>query len=472
MGVQKLCMSRDATIEIVSSSVGGTSPGVDSDDGPARLMRSGGQTDLDTDDYPQVTAHVNVDSPAGTVKELSKNTFVIREEGEQREITSFELIDDALDLVFVFDDTGSMNSEIDGAKAGVTDLTNSVDNRNIDARYALVTFKDDIEVDQRFTTSASNLKSSVDRLTASAGGDVPEANFDAIERALDLDWRSDAQQVIVDITDAPSHYRGDGSSYSDYTFDEVTRDLRKAGVTFISIGPDKENKTDSLKSVASEVGGLWTDIKGVRLSGSKDAPDNFQRVLERISSLVASTYVLTYLSCAPPGEQTPVEITLDHPKYRRVSDTGRVNVLDHHDLHPDCLKDEKLIEEKESTTEAPGVTKLDTDEESDDPPGVTKSDDTPGVSKVDEGTEVVDIALIPDRDTVSKGDQLSLTVRDETGSRVESAEVRAASETAVTDSRGTCKVTLNKVPQETLTVIKEDDEMEYGSDSVTITVEE
>lgn len=467
-------MSRDATIEIVSSSVGGSSSKSSTNDGPAKLMQSGGRTDLDTDEYPHVTAHVNVDSPSGTVKGLGEETFEVRENGEEREITSFEFIDDALDLAFVFDDTGSMSREIDGAKAGVTDLTDSIDNRGIDARYALVSFKDDVEVDQRFTTNASRLKSSVDRLAASGGGDVPEANFDAIERALDLDWRSNAQRVIVDITDAPSHYRNDGSGFSEYTFDDVTQHLREGDVTFISVSPDQENRTDSLKSVAGDVGGLWTDISGVRSSGSGGSPDNFQRVLERISSLIASTYVLTYFSCAPPGERTPVEIALDHSRYRRVSDTGRVDVPSHFERHSDCLSGGGGVvkEETESDKDTPGVTKLDATETADEPPKVTKTDDGPGVSAVDDAEDVVDIALVPDRDTVDRGDSLSVTVRDETGSRLEGVTVTGASGEAQTDSRGTCQLTVTEVPEETITATKEGDGTEYGSDSVTVTVRE
>jgi Mg-chelatase subunit ChlD/uncharacterized protein YceK len=452
-------MSQNATIEVVSSSVKG---GSSDNEGPAKLMRSGDPTNLDTADYPHVTAYVNVDSASGTIRGLEEETFEVHEDGDEREILSLDFIDDALDLVFVFDDTGSMSAEIDGAKAGVTELTDSIDARDINARYAIVSFKDDVEVDQSFTSRASHLKSSVDQLSASSGGDVPEANFDAIERALDLNWRKNAQRVIVDITDAPSHYRGDGSGFSDYTFDEVTQHLRETEVTFISVGPDQENQTDSLKSVAGAVGGLWTDIRRVRTASGNDAPDNFQRVLERISSLIASTYVLTYFSCAPPGKQTPVKITLDHPDYRRVSDTARVNVPGKYDLHPDCssIGDATKYSEK-STDDTPSVTKLNEDD--------TK-DSEPKVTKLDPPSEVIDIALLPEQTEVKRGQALTVTVRDEDGSCLEDVTVEAPNSTGTTDSRGTCRITLTETPEATLTATKEG--TMYGSDSVTINVQD
>lgn len=471
-------MSKDADLEIVSSSVGGGGSR-SSDDGPARLMRSDERTELETGEYPHVTAHVNVESGSSTISSVNTDTFDIFEGGSEREVISLEFIDEALDLAFVFDDTGSMGGEIDGAKAGVTDLTDSIDGRNIDARYALVSFKDDVEVDQRFTARASSLKSSVDQLRASGGGDRPEVNFDAIERALDLDWRADAQRVIIDITDAPSHYAGDGSGFSDYTFGKVASDLQDAAVTFISVGPDKENRTDSLKSLAGEVGGLWTDISGVRSSSSfgSSSPDNFQRVLERISSLIASTYVLTYFSCAPPGKRTEVEIALDHPDYRRDSDTAVVDVPERFDLHPDCTNATGVTE---TGTDEPSITKVtDSEEEVDDTPGVTRLDDPNddealSVTRVDdEPEEPVDLVVMPDRMEVTVGEELTVTVRDGSGERLEDATVEIPSDDTRTDRRGTCQVTFKKPGEKTVTATKVgDDDIKYTTTTATITVYE
>jgi hypothetical protein len=474
-------MTTDATIEIVSSSLGEGSSDESDRDGPARLMRPDDTTDLDTEEYPEVTAHVNVESTDGAINDVGREHFSVTEDGEAREVISFDYLSDALDLVFVFDDTGSMGSEIDGAKAGVTDLTDKIDKTGVDARYALVSFKDDVEIDQRFTKRAGSLKSSVDALRAGGGGDTPEANFDAIERALDLNWRTNAQQVIVDITDAASHYRGDGSGFSEYTFEEVARDLQKADVTFISVGPDRENRKSSLKSLAGEVGGLWTDIGDLRsgVFSSGTGSENFQRVLNRITSLVASTYVLTYFSCTKPGTTADTKITFDAPGYQIASDTASVSVPGHFELHPDCTAGGDRVPQPDSKKEddGPAVKKLEASETGDnDPPSVAAVDDgddggsdTPGVVRTDEESDedLTSLAVITD-DHVSAGSRLQVTIRDETGARVENATVAAAGETATTDSRGQCQFTFDTPGEVTITVKKDKG---YQSDSKQINVE-
>lgn len=472
-------MSKDAAVEIVSSSLSGGDAEDSSDDRPARLMRSEDLIELDTQEYPEITAHVNVESSEGTIEDLDKRAFEVHENEDNREILDFDFINDALDLVFVFDDTGSMGDEIDGAKAGVTDLTDSIDSTNIDARYGLVTFKDDVEIDQHFTPKATELKAAVDALEATGGGDAPEANFDAVEHALDLDWRTDAQRVIVDITDASSHYQGDGSEFSNYTFEDVVLDIQVADVTFIAVSPDTDNKTSSIKSVAGEVDGLWTDIDELRsgLFSKNTSAENFQKVLERITSLVASTYILTYFSCIPPGDRAEVELIFNHPDYETARDTASVSVPSKFELHPDCEKTGKVVDagaeaNSPKTADTPSVRKVETTDAK--PGGPDKSDGSaPRVKKVeDEESEARDLALIIDDDVVASGDTINVTVRDESGGRVEGAKVETSSQTVTTDSRGTCSLRLTDPGDVSIQATKEGDGEEYNVVSTTVSVQE
>lgn len=469
-------MATYVDVNIVSSSLEAASDS-GSEGGPAKLMKGDHRTDLEADDYPKVTAHVNLEPESGTVGEVENRHFTVTEGGDDaREILSLEFMNDAVDLAFVFDDTGSMGGEIEGAKAGVTDLTTAIDEKDVDARYALVTFKDsDVEVDQGFTRRASRLKSKVDDLSASAGGPRPEANFDAIERALDLNWRSDSQCVIVDITDAPSHYRGDGYGTTEYTFDQVARDIRKEQVSFISVAPDRDNRTDSIKTLTGEVGGLWTDISELR-SGILSTADTggFEDVLDRISSLLASTYVLTYASCAPPGERTEVRIDFDHPTFDGGYDTAWLSVPSRYELPPECRE--------RTTTTGSGTTGTTTGSDTTEAAPVERVDDeadTPGVTRVDDPDddapkvtreEVVDLAVLPDETAVDAGGEVAFEVRSEKGSRVEGATVTAAGHTATTGSRGRASVRFDETGEYTVEVAKPDGEEDYGSDSVTITV--
>lgn len=465
-------MPESISLEIVASGIGESTSERSSDEGPAKLMRPDEGVNLDTNEYPRVTAAVNVETDDGTITGVSTDRFSVYEAGTEREVVSLGHPNEKLDLTFVFDDTGSMSSEIGGAKAGVTDLTDAIDEKDIDARYALVTFKDDVEVDQRFTKRAGRLKSAVNELQARGGGDAPEDNFDAIERALELQWREEATNVIVDITDAPSHYRGDGSGFSEYTLDEVAEDLMKDELTFISVAPNKESPVDSIKTLTSKVDGLWTDIAGLRSGlfrsfSSSETSENFQKVLERITSLLASTYTLTYFSCTPPGEKREVTIEFTHPEYGSASDDARVSVPSRFDLPPEC--------EEETTPTVSRVSDAEKLEEGPtDSPKIAEAegDDAPDVSLVDDSEPVTDVAILPDATEVAPGDEVELTVRDENGDRVTGATVKTPEQTVQTDERGTCTLEFTEPGEVTVTVSEVSGDRSYGSDSVTISVVE
>lgn len=417
----------------------------DSDDsssensGPARLGRKGdidSNEAIDTSDYPLVDIHVNADLEE-TV-ELEQTDFTVCEEGEQTDIEAFDFRASSLDLVFVFDDTGSMGDEIAGAKRGITKLTNAVADRSIDAQYGLVSFKDSVEIDQGLTSDPAEIKRKIDRLKASGGGDYPEANFDAIEKALDLNLRDDAETVFVDITDATSHYRNDGSGYSDYLKHEVADDLNDAEVTFVAIAPDRDEEAflmsdekankGSLKSLAGDVSGIWTDID----------EEDFDWVLDRIIALLVGTYIITIHTCTPPGNQRSLTVEFDHPRFESDSDTAWMSIPSHETLPPECAEEEgelKKAGESGVDTRTDPVGKRDdlgVEERSEDE--VTKSDDS--------DSEPIPLAIEANKTSISPGDTVEITVRDQNG-RVADASVTGPGVNANTSDRGTVSVTVD-----------------------------
>lgn len=395
-------------IEVTTGGFDGETP----DDGPARLARAGAGVGLSTESYPTLTVPVRIDANESRYPTATSETFQIEEGRRKRPVTGVERIDSPLDLAFVFDDTGSMSAEIDGAKAGVRDLAERIHDRGIDARYALVTFKDDVEVDTPFTTDVTRLDSDVAALEAAAGGDVPEANFDAVHRALNLNWRADARRVVIDITDAPSHYAGDGSGFSSYTFDDVTAALRETETTFIAVAPDLDDEQRSVKTLAEAANGLWADVAAVRDGsfGDENPSQSFVAVLERITELVADRCEVTYESAATPGERTPVTVRLDSPGF----DTARA----------------------ETFVSPPADAEPRSDAGSADEPTMPAT--TP------------DVALMLQRDRAPAGGEVVVTVRDETGDRVAGATVTGGNEPVETDDRGRCRVPLASTGETTL----------------------
>jgi hypothetical protein len=234
--------------------------------------------------------------------------------------------------LFVFDDTGSMWDEIGTMKTKCKELTDAIEAAGIDARYALVSFKDSPEIDQSWTSDATVFKSAIDALSATGGGDEPEDNLDAIEMGLGLGFRAEAQKIIIDITDAHTHYAGDGSGYADYTMPEVEYDLISYGVALFVVSPDfgtmtavKGNQgmavpltsstTDNDKKIlAEDVGGLWMDI---------DAAD-FAEILDSIVGVITTAYHIDYTTTDPAEDCTDrtVRITVHDPLEGIDSDTG------------------------------------------------------------------------------------------------------------------------------------------------------
>ena len=198
------------------------------------------------------------------------------------------------DIVFVFDDTGSMDDEIGTMKRNVNELVESLEGYGIRARYALVTFKDSPSLKLPFTTNVSLFTQRVSKLYASGGGDTPEDDLDAIAMALRLNYSRLSQKILILITDAPTHYAGDGSGYSDYTIHEIAEMLRKQGVLLIVVSPNfgSINPKNDVRELAVLTGGLWIDIHSA----------DFGRILQKVIDSIGESYEIQYkTSLKPPG---------------------------------------------------------------------------------------------------------------------------------------------------------------------------
>jgi hypothetical protein len=146
-----------------------------------------------------------------------------------------------MDVIFVVDDTGSMQPAIDNVKSEVGALISAVeDSSNHDFQMGLVTFRDTIEVDLDLGSPVSDLRERVMGLVASGGDELPEASDEAMNtviNGLDQDdrppgsqhgdfdgvFRPEALKIVVLITDAlPAGFDDD----FDPGFDDVNADLR------------------------------------------------------------------------------------------------------------------------------------------------------------------------------------------------------------------------------------------------------
>lgn len=113
-----------------------------------------------------------------------------------------------VDLMVVFDTTGSMGGAIDEAKVAALDLADLVLG-GLHGRIGLVQFRDagdspEVELVRGLSSDADDFSSGLATLQANGGGDTPEAQLAGILTALNgVDWKAGATKIVTVITDAP-----------------------------------------------------------------------------------------------------------------------------------------------------------------------------------------------------------------------------------------------------------------------------
>lgn len=117
------------------------------------------------------------------------------------------------DLLFLMDTTASMSRYIQAAKEQVMSIVNDVKVaffNQAEVRIAVVGYKDHSDTPNieflDFTPSVDQVRSFVQKLTATGGADVPEDILGGIRQALNATWKQQTR-CIIHIADAPPHGR-------------------------------------------------------------------------------------------------------------------------------------------------------------------------------------------------------------------------------------------------------------------------
>lgn len=115
-----------------------------------------------------------------------------------------------VDIAFVIDSTGSMMPYIEEAKRHARVEADRIARQgDLDIRLALVAYRDHPPQDSSFVTQVTRFTGPFDleltRMAAAGGGDRPEAVWDGVMAAINLDWREGADHIIFLIGDSPPH---------------------------------------------------------------------------------------------------------------------------------------------------------------------------------------------------------------------------------------------------------------------------
>lgn len=109
-----------------------------------------------------------------------------------------------VDLVFIVDCTGSMGPYIKQAQENIQKIAETVSRTAFSVRLALVEYRDHPPQDTTFVTRVhdftffvNEMKTWVDGMSASGGGDVPESVACALHKATSLSYRENATKMCV-----------------------------------------------------------------------------------------------------------------------------------------------------------------------------------------------------------------------------------------------------------------------------------
>jgi hypothetical protein len=274
------------------------------------------------------------DPNGNPVGNLKPDNVKVYEDGKEAKIVDFRGVGQGrpVDIVFVLDVTESMQPYIDAVKQNVIAFAQDLASNNRDYRLGLVTFEDyvvseypDCNCAYR-NTMTSDVKTFTDwvgSLHAGGGGDIPEDQLDALSYAASFPFRPEAEGIIIIVTDAPPHHKGDGSAFTQHdqafwdhhkdknadvtnlTGDDVAATLKKNGLTLYAVVPPPFIAPEYEQIVDATHGRSYNIIT---------EEGRFPELVREIGHSIATEYSLTYRTPRPieDGTSRNVELKIDY----------------------------------------------------------------------------------------------------------------------------------------------------------------
>lgn len=212
------------------------------------------------------------------------------------ELASYEPKAKKLDVMFVFDTTGSMGDELLYLQKEFEDIANRIADQN--TRFSVNFYRDleDVYVvrSNEFTTDIQATSALINSECAMDGGDYPEAVDLALKNAVfEHDWNEDSVKLMFIILDAPPHDTEEVKA----NLQEVIIEAAKKGIRIIPIASSGiDPKTEGLlRDLAMLTGGTYTfltDDSGI--GGGHLEPTIGSYEVERLNDLIVRLVKLYY----------------------------------------------------------------------------------------------------------------------------------------------------------------------------------
>ena len=166
----------------------------------------------------------------------------------------------ALDIMFVFDTTGSMSDELYYLQKEFEDIAKRTADQN--TRFCINFYRDEgdtyVVKSNEFTSDTAELVRQLNNENADGGGDYPEAVDQALNNGIfQHSWNSESVKLLFLILDAPPH---NGEPQIDDSLKRSIMEAARQGIRIIPIassGVDIETET-FLRTSAIMTGGTYT----------------------------------------------------------------------------------------------------------------------------------------------------------------------------------------------------------------------
>ena len=209
---------------------------------------------IDTGNYPQITAYVQLgssnDASYISKTDLTKKNIDITDTGVTIKDYSIEKVQyDEADIVLCFDMSGSMAEEVDDLKdAGYK----FVDSMSEIEKVALVGFSDDIIIDSPFSGNPDELRPVIDTINSNYGTNM----YSAIQYSLGKFTKKNVNNILIMLTD--------GCDTSNTPLDQTRETVRSQsisqGATVYAIGLGNEVDANYLQTVADAGNGKFVYV--------------------------------------------------------------------------------------------------------------------------------------------------------------------------------------------------------------------
>jgi len=273
-----------------------------------------------------------IDQGGAPVGNLRADDLQVLEDGKPAKIIDFRGAGQGrpVDIVFVLDITESMQPYIDAVKQNVIAFAQDLAANNRDYRLGLVTFEDYVvskypdcncPYQQKMTSNVSEFTGWVGGLHAGGGGDIPEDQLDGLAYAATFPFRPNSEAILILITDAPCHVKGDGpdpegdaayrdhhpgmNDVTDQTGDSVADLLKKQGITLYAVVPPPFIAPQYAQIVDATHGRSYNIVT---------EEGRFSELVREIGHSIATEYSLTYRTPRPieDGTDREVELTVNY----------------------------------------------------------------------------------------------------------------------------------------------------------------